>query len=102
MVEKPRPECAPSLYGIFGRYILDPGIFDAIERLRTDASEELQLTDALNLYCQTNPVFGYIFEGEHFDTGSWLGYSKAVLECMLADDEIGPTLSQYFGTGRHN
>ena len=98
MVEKPRPECAPSLYGIFGRYILEQGIFDAIERLRTDASEELQLTDALNLYCQTNPVFGFLFEGEHFDTGNWLGYSKAVLECMLADSEIGPTLSQYLGT----
>jgi UTP--glucose-1-phosphate uridylyltransferase len=102
MVEKPRPECAPSLYGIFGRYILEPGIFDAIEKLKTDASEELQLTDALNLYCQTNPVYGYIFEGEHFDTGNWLGYSKAVLECMLADDEIGPALSLYFGTRRHD
>lgn len=102
MVEKPRPDCAPSLYGIFGRYILEPGIFDAIERLRTEASGELQLTDALNLYCQTNPVFGYLFEGEHFDTGSWLGYSKAVLECMLADGEIGPALSQYLKTRRRD
>lgn len=98
MVEKPRPECAPSLYGIFGRYILEPEIFKAIEMIKTDASEELQLTDAINLLCQESPVFGYLFEGKHFDTGSWLGYSKAALECMLTDCELGPALFQYLSS----
>ena len=92
LVEKPRPECAPSLYGVFGRYILDPEIIEAINQIKPDASGELQLTDALNLHCQRHPVFGYFFEGRHFDTGSWLGYGEAMIECLLSDHEIGSQL----------
>lgn len=93
LVEKPNPECAPSLYGIFGRYVFDPGIFDAIDRTCFGEGRELQITDALNSYCGTNTVVGHLFEGKHFDTGSWRGYGQAVLECLLADEEIGSSVS---------
>ncbi|MGD0096237.1 MAG: sugar phosphate nucleotidyltransferase [Terracidiphilus sp.] len=88
LVEKPRPECAPSLYGIFGRYIFEPGIFDAIQKTCPGEGQEMQLTDAINLYCKNNAVFGYPFEGKHIDTGNWQGYGLAVLECLLADREL--------------
>ena len=92
LVEKPQPEVAPSLFGIFGRYILEPTIFDAIEQISAQKDEEIELTDALCLYCKDNRVFGCLFEGNHFDTGSWLGYGRAVLECLLADKEIESNL----------
>jgi len=88
LVEKPKPERAPSLHGIFVRYIFEAGIFDAIDRTSPGEGQEVQLTDAINLHCKSNAVFGCPFEGKHFDTGSWQGYSEAVIECLLADKEI--------------
>lgn len=98
LVEKPRPECAPSLYGIFGRYIFEPGIFDAIQSTYPGEGQEIQLTDAINLYCKSKDVFGCPFEGKHFDTGNWHGYGLAVLECLIADGEIKP--DPYAAAGR--
>jgi UTP--glucose-1-phosphate uridylyltransferase len=95
MVEKPSPQCAPSLYGVFGRYVLAPEVFDAIDNTQPDPSGELQLTDALNSYCNSNPVYGYLFEGRHIDTGNWHGFVEATIECLLADVELAPVLSRY-------
>jgi UTP--glucose-1-phosphate uridylyltransferase len=95
MVEKPKPQFAPSLYGVFGRYILEPGIFELIDELRPDHSGELQLTEALNSYCARHATFGHLFEGEHFDTGEWLGFAQATVECMRRDPGIGPQFSKH-------
>jgi UTP--glucose-1-phosphate uridylyltransferase len=95
MVEKPKPEVAPSLYGVFGRYVLEPGVFEAIDAILPDASGELQLTDALNFNCAEHGTYGHLFEGKHFDTGEWLGHAQASIECMLADPELGPAFSKY-------
>jgi UTP--glucose-1-phosphate uridylyltransferase len=94
MKEKPKPDEAPSLYGVFGRYLLEPEIFDAIDTIVPNASGEMELTDALNLLCRTRPVYGCLFEGRHFDTGSWIGYWQAALDCMLQDASISPILMQ--------
>jgi len=93
--EKPKPEEAPSLYGVFGRYLLEPQIFDAIETIVPNASGEIELTDAIDLLCRTNPVYGYLFEGRHYDTGSWIGYWQAVLECIHQDASISSVLMQH-------
>jgi UTP--glucose-1-phosphate uridylyltransferase len=95
IVEKPKPELAPSLYGVFGRYLLEPGIFGAIDAILPDASGELQLTDALRFYSTDHEVYGFLFDGKHFDTGEWMGYTQANVECMLADPEIGAELFNY-------
>lgn len=95
MVEKPKPDAAPSRYGVFGRYVLEPGIFEAISATTEDASGEVQLTDALNLFCRSHPVFGHLFEGEHFDTGGWLGLAQANAACTMADPELGAEFSRY-------
>jgi UTP--glucose-1-phosphate uridylyltransferase len=98
MVEKPKPELAPSLYGVFGRYILEPGVFEAIAAISPDQSGELQLTDALKLYCASHRVFGHLFKGDHFDTGEWLGFAQASVKCMLADPVFGSDFSKYLHT----
>ena len=95
LVEKPRPEVAPSLYGVFGRYILQPSIFAAIQSIHPDRSGELQLTDALNHLCARYPVNACLFEGEHYDTGEWLGFAQASAACMLADPLYGGPFSKF-------
>jgi UTP--glucose-1-phosphate uridylyltransferase len=70
LVEKPPPEDAPSRLGIVGRYILMPGIFDAIEATPPGKGGEIQLTDAIKLLMAKQPVYACEFEGVRYDTGT--------------------------------
>jgi UTP--glucose-1-phosphate uridylyltransferase len=98
LVEKPLPVDAPSRLGVFGRYLLEPGIWDAISRTEPDARGEVQLTDALNLFCQTGLLSGLCFEGHHYDAGDRLGYLKANLELSLRDPQLRPALVKYLSS----
>jgi UTP--glucose-1-phosphate uridylyltransferase len=88
MVEKPRPEEAPTNLATPGRYILTPEIFSILERIPRGAGNEYQLTDAINVLCQSKSVFAYRFEGERFDTGNVHGYLDATIDFALKDPEI--------------
>jgi UTP--glucose-1-phosphate uridylyltransferase len=90
LVEKPRAKEAPSQLGVFGRYLLEPAIWDAIAHTDPDPRGELQLTDSLNLLCQTKTLFGLCFEGEHYDAGDRIGYIMANIALSLR----GPDLRQ--------
>lgn len=92
LVEKPLPADAPSHYGVFGRYLLTPEIFDAIEQIGTGRGGEYQLTDALRIHAGRAPVYGAVFEGEHFDVGDKLEYLLAVVEFALRDPELADPL----------
>ena len=83
LVEKPLPLDAPSRWGISGRYLLEPLIWDAIAKTRCGAGGEVQLTDALNLLCHQRAVYGFVFEGQHYDTGDPVGYLKANIELSV-------------------
>jgi UTP--glucose-1-phosphate uridylyltransferase len=95
LVEKPTIDHAPSRLGVFGRYLLEPSIWNAIVQTSPDASGEVQLTDALNLLCQDQPLFGFRFEGRHHDAGNPLGYLKANLEIALQDPRLCEPLLRY-------
>jgi UTP--glucose-1-phosphate uridylyltransferase len=88
MVEKPKPEEAPSTLATPGRYILTPEIFEILEQIPRGAGNEYQLTDAINVLCQKKDVFAYKFQGERFDTGSIHGYLDATLDFALKDPAI--------------
>lgn len=92
LIEKPRPEVAPSCYGVFGRYLLSPDIFRFIARTQPDANGELQITDALQLYCREKPVFAVRFRGVHFDVGNKLDYLRASIHFALQDPELAEPL----------
>jgi UTP--glucose-1-phosphate uridylyltransferase len=77
LVEKPRPEEAPSNLGIVGRYILQPEIFDAIAHTKPGKGGEIQLTDAIKILLNTQPVYSCEFEGTRHDTGNPEGWLKA-------------------------
>jgi UTP--glucose-1-phosphate uridylyltransferase len=92
MVEKPRLEDAPSNLAIIGRYILTPGIFEALEHTPLGTGGELQLTDAIRLLLQKEKVYGYRFEGTRHDTGDKAGFLKATVEFALKRPDLGNDL----------
>jgi UTP--glucose-1-phosphate uridylyltransferase len=95
LAEKPSPADAPSRFGIFGRYLLEDDIWDAIAKIGCGLRGEVQLTDALNLLCRKKLVHGLLFEGRHFDAGNPLGYLMANIELSLRDPRLALPLREY-------
>jgi len=87
MVEKPSVEAAPSRFGVFGRYLFEPEIFDYIGRVPPDASGEIQITNAMAMYCLDFPLYGACFEGDHYDSGNKLEFLQASVRIGLDDPE---------------
>jgi len=87
MVEKPPAGTAPSNLAITGRYILQPEIFDLLEKQGPGAGNEIQLTDAMHELMKTQIFHAYEFEGKPYDCGSISGYFEAVLAHGLANAE---------------
>lgn len=95
IVEKPKPEDAPTTQAVVGRYILTPRIFDHIRALNPGAGGEYQLTDAIASLLKEEAVLSYQFDGTRFDCGSKLGYLKATIELGLRHHEVGEEFSAY-------
>ena len=95
IVEKPKPEDAPSTQAVVGRYILTPRIFDHIRQLKPGAGGEYQLTDAIASLLAVEAVFAYQFAGVRYDCGSKLGYLKATVELGLRHTETGPEFETF-------
>jgi UTP--glucose-1-phosphate uridylyltransferase len=89
IVEKPRPEDAPSNLAVVGRYLLVPEIFDKLEKIGTGAGGEIQLTDGIADLMAEAPVYAYSFDGERFDCGSKLGYLRATVAYGLEHPDTG-------------
>jgi UTP--glucose-1-phosphate uridylyltransferase len=90
MVEKPKPEEAPSQNAIIGRYILTPRIFEMLEHITPGAGGELQLTDGIKALLQYEKVYGFSYEGKRHDAGDKLGFLKATVEFALKHNQLGP------------
>jgi len=95
IVEKPKPQDAPSNLAVVGRYILTPRIFDLLERTPRGAGNEIQLTDGIAALLQEEQVLAYEFEGRRYDCGSKLGYLKATIEYGLKHEELGEAFRTY-------
>ncbi|HLJ08317.1 MAG TPA: UTP--glucose-1-phosphate uridylyltransferase GalU [Acidimicrobiia bacterium] len=89
IVEKPKPEDAPSNLAVIGRYVFTPEIFDALDRITPGAGGELQLTDAISLLLQTQTVFGYAFETGRYDIGKKIDFLRATVELALDRADLG-------------
>ncbi len=88
MVEKPEIDKAPSNLAIIGRYILQPKIFEYLEKFQIGSGGEIQLTDSLRDMCKDHPFFYKKNTQKRFDCGSVLGYLEANLAFALNDDNI--------------
>jgi UTP--glucose-1-phosphate uridylyltransferase len=95
MVEKPRPQNAPSNLAIVGRYILTPTIFPELATTRPGAGGEIQLTDALRRLLEKEPVYGFVFEGKRHDAGSKLGFLQATVEMALKRPDLAKEFRRY-------
>lgn len=89
VVEKPKPEEAPSTLSVVGRYILQPEVLDHLAAFETGAGDEIQLTDSMAKLIGSQPFHGLKFDGQHYDCGSRLGFIEANIAYGLADNEIG-------------
>ena len=90
IVEKPTPEDAPSTWGVMGRYVFTPAIFESIDRTKPGAGGEIQLTDAIGGLLPDLDVYGYTFDEGRYDIGSKLDYLRATVELALAREDLGP------------
>jgi UTP--glucose-1-phosphate uridylyltransferase len=95
IVEKPKPEDAPSTLAVVGRYILTPAIFDLLEKVAPGKGGEIQLTDGIAALMKQERVLAYRFDGKRFDCGSKLGYMKANVEFALRHPEISAEFTDY-------
>jgi UTP--glucose-1-phosphate uridylyltransferase len=95
IVEKPRPEEAPSTLAVVGRYILTPGIYSKLETIGRGAGGEIQLTDGIAALLADEAIYAYAFEGKRFDCGSKLGYLEATVEFALKHHNLGPKFASY-------
>jgi UTP--glucose-1-phosphate uridylyltransferase len=98
MIEKPSVESAPSNLAIIGRYILTPGIFDALTETSKGSGGEIQLTDGLRRLLARERVLGYRFRGKRYDAGEKLGFLEATVEFALKNEELGPAFREYLKT----
>jgi len=88
LVEKPKPEDAPSTLSIIGRYILQPAVFDELARQERGAGNEIQLTDAMARTISSMPFHGFRFDGTRYDCGNRLGYLEANLAFSLSREDM--------------
>lgn len=94
LVEKPKPEQAPSNLAIAGRYVFSPLIFDMLHRIEPDARGEVQLTDAMQLMCEEGRrVYAIKLQQNErrYDIGNFPSYFETFVEFALADPDYGET-----------
>ncbi len=95
LVEKPAQGTAPSNLAVIGRYVLQPEVFDVLEKTEPGKGGEIQLTDALQTLATENiagGVFGVVFRGRRYDTGDRLDYIKAIVQLAVDREDLGSEL----------
>ncbi len=98
IVEKPKPEEAPSTLAVVGRYILTPRIFHHLEQIKPGAGSEIQLTDAIAALLGEDRVLAYSFKGTRYDCGSKLGYLKATVAYGRKHPEVGKDFERFLAS----
>ena len=88
LVEKPQPDVAPSTLSIIGRYILQPDVFDILDKQKPGAGGEIQLTDAIGSMIGKKDVLGYRFDGTRYDCGELVGFVAANVAYALERESI--------------
>ena len=95
IVEKPRPEVAPSTLAVVGRYVLSGRIFPLLEQTRAGAGGEIQLTDAIAALLREERALAYRFEGRRFDCGSRIGLVEATIQYALDHEDLADEARAY-------
>ncbi len=91
-VEKPAPEVAPSNWGVAGRYVLTPEVFDQIRNQPRGVGGEIQLTDGIAGLMATQKVHAFRYAGKRYDCGSKEGFLEATVDLAMAREDLAPSL----------
>ena len=95
MVEKPKPEDAPSTLGIVGRYILQPEVMSILDAKEKGAGGEIQLTDAMAKMIGNQPFHGVTFDGARYDCGDKTGFVTANIALALGRPDVAPAIRAF-------
>jgi UTP--glucose-1-phosphate uridylyltransferase len=95
IVEKPKPELAPSTLGVVGRYVLNGSIFRHLENTKPGSGGEIQLTDGIASLLREERALAYRFEGRRFDCGSRIGLVEATIQYALDHDDLADAARAY-------
>jgi UTP--glucose-1-phosphate uridylyltransferase len=98
MIEKPKPEDAPSNLGIIGKYICTPEIFKCLEKAKPGVGGEIRLIDGFNELIKKQKIFACEMQGKRYDTGHKLGLIEATIDFALKRPDLGPKLKEYLRT----
>lgn len=98
MIEKPKPDAAPSTLALVGRYILQPSVFEHLSRQDRGAGGEIQLTDAMARLIGNEPFHGLEFDGIRFDCGNKVGFMAANVAYALEREDMADELREYLRT----
>ncbi|MFA7235954.1 MAG: UTP--glucose-1-phosphate uridylyltransferase [Phycisphaeraceae bacterium] len=100
LVEKPRPDEAPTDLAIAGRYVFTPAIFDWLEHATAGVGGEIQLTDAMNELAAREPMYAHRWRATRYDIGDRLEHLQCCIALALKDAALGPALRQYLAEQR--
>ncbi|HVY07627.1 MAG TPA: UTP--glucose-1-phosphate uridylyltransferase GalU [Burkholderiales bacterium] len=95
IVEKPKPDVAPSTLAVVGRYLLEPEIFDYLEKVTPGAGGEIQLTDGIAAMLNQQRALAYEFQGVRYDCGSKLGYLQANVLYAMKHPEVAADFTSF-------
>lgn len=95
IVEKPKPEDAPTTLAVAGRYILTPGIFDEIANQEQGVGGEIQLTDGIASILRREKVFAFRYDGRRYDCGSKLGFLQATVDLAKIHPDVGQEFAEW-------
>ena len=95
LVEKPKPEAAPSRFAVIGRYVLEPEVFEHLSRMERGAGNEIQLTDAMAKMIGRHPFHGVRFDGRRFDCGDKVGFLEANIAFALERPDMADAVRAF-------
>ena len=98
LVEKPKPQNAPSNLAVTGRYVLPPEVFEFHERTKPGSGGEIQLTDAHRQLAREKGLWAFVHQGKSYDAGDKLGFLKATVELALQNPSLGADFRAYLKT----
>ncbi|GAJ28973.1 UTP--glucose-1-phosphate uridylyltransferase GalU [Acidomonas methanolica] len=95
LVEKPKPEDAPSNLSIIGRYVLLPNVLEHLSKLEKGAGGEVQLTDAMAKMIGHHPFHGLRYDGTRYDCGDKIGFLEAQIAFSLDREDLAPAVHEF-------